>query len=157
MGIQLSNPFMDGVKEVLKKMADIDVQITNSINTENESILSYGVSSIISCVGKIKGRLLLDMEQSLAIAIAENITGVCYTSAKEYMVLATVSEINNMIAGNAITVINNAYSLGLRLAPPIVFTGKDTIICIPKISSSSLDCTTKYGKLKINVAFERSI
>ena len=155
MAMQLSNPFMDSVIEVMKKMADIDVVIVNTIGTENDSVASYGLSSIISCVGKIKGRLLIDMEQSLAVAITEKILGICYKSVKETMVLTTISEINNIIAGNAITDINNVYSLGLRLAPPIVFSGKDAIICIPKISSSSLNCTTKYGKLKINVAFER--
>ena len=157
MGMQLSNPFMDSVRDILKQMANIDVTVTNIICSENDSIYSYGVSSIISCVGKIKGRLLLDMEQAVALAIAQNITGIYYTSVKEYMVLASISEVNNIIAGNAVTMINNMYSLGLRLAPPIVFAGKDSVICIPKISSSSLDCTTRYGKMKINVAFERSI
>ena len=157
MGIQLSNPFMDSVKEILLQMANIDVQVVNAVKSENDSIPSYGVSSIISCVGKIKGRLLLDMEQSLAITLTQNITGMYYASAREYMVLATISEVNNIIAGNAVTIINNLYNLSLRLAPPIVFSGKNTTICIPKISSSSLDCITKYGKLKINVAFERSV
>lgn len=156
MSVQLSNPFIDSTREILKKMADIDVNVTGALSSGDESIMSYGVSSIISCTGKIKGRLLLDMEQSLAVAIAQNITGYAYTSAKEYMVLASVSELNNIIAGNAITQINNQYSLGLRLAPPVVLTGRDVRISIPKISSASLDCVTKYGKLKINVAFERS-
>lgn len=157
MSMQLSNPFINSVKDIMMKMADIDVTVTGTVISGNEEIVSYGVTSIVACVGKIKGRLLLDMEQSLAVTIAQNVTGVCYASAKEYMVLATISELNNIIAGDAITVINNQFSLGLRLAPPVVLTGKDVIISIPKISSTSLDCTTRYGKLKVNVAFERSL
>lgn len=157
MSVQLSNPFINSVKGILMEMANIDVTVAGAISSDNDAVVSYGVTSIISCVGKIKGRLMLDMEQSLAVAIAQNVTGICYASVKEYMVLATISEVNNIIAGNAITVINNQFSLGLRLAPPIVLTGEDIIISIPKISSTSLDCTTKYGKLKINVAFERSL
>lgn len=157
MSVQLSNPFINSVKDILKKMADIDVSVAGALNSGNESIVSYGVTSIISCSGKIKGRLLIDMEKGLAIAIAENITGIYYAEAREQMVLAAISEVNNIIAGDAITVINNQFSLGLRLAPPIVMTGKDVVVSIPKISSTSLDCTTKYGRLKINVAFERGI
>lgn len=157
MSMQLSNPFINSVKDIVMKMAGIDVTVVGTIVTGNEEIISYGVTSIVSCVGKIKGRLLLDMEQSLAVTIAEKVTSVYYASAKEYMVLATISELNNIIAGDAITVINNRFSLGLRLAPPIVLVGKDVVISIPKISSTSLDCVTRYGKLKVNVAFERSI
>lgn len=157
MSLQLSNPFIDSVKSILKEMADIDVDVAGTIGTDNDAVKSYGVTSIVACVGKIKGRLMLDMDQSLAVTIAQNITGVCYASAKEYMVLASVSEVNNIIAGNAITVINNQFGLGLRLAPPIVLTGKDVVVSIPKISSSSLECKTRYGRLKVNVAFERSL
>jgi chemotaxis protein CheX len=157
MSVELSNPFINSVKKILMEMANIDVAVTGAVSSGNDAVVSYGVTSIVACVGKIKGRLLLDMEQSLAVAIAENITGVVYASAKEYMVLACVSEVNNIIAGDAITVINNQFPLGLRLAPPIVLTGKDVVVSIPKISSSSLDCKTKYGKLKINVAFERGL
>lgn len=157
MSVQLSNPFINSVKDILMKMAGVEVSVIGTVNSGNESIVSYGVTSIISCSGKIKGRLLIDMEQSLALAIAQNITGIYYDAARDYMVLATISEVNNIIAGDAITVINNQLSLGLRLAPPIVLTGKDVVISIPKISSTSLDCVTRYGKLKVNVAFERSI
>ena len=157
MSMQLSNPFIDSVKKILLEMAGIEVAVTGAIGSDNDAVASYGVTSMVSCAGKIKGRLMLDMEQSLAVAIAQNITGIYYTSAKEYMVLASVSEVNNIIAGDAITAINNRFGLGLRLAPPIVLSGKDVVVSIPRLSSSSLDCKTKYGKLKINVAFERSL
>lgn len=90
----------------------------------------------------------------MALAIAKSITGTDYDSVKEYLVLASIQELNNIIAGDGITKLNNQYTLGLRLAPPIVFTGKDTVISIPKIEPASIDCVTTYGKLKVNLAFE---
>ena len=157
MDNQLYTPFFSSVQTILKQMANIEVAFDGAHFDESDEIVSLGVSSIIAFAGKIKGRLLLDMEKELALAIAENITGTKYALANEYMVLASISELNNIIAGDGVTQLNNQHSLGLRLAPPIVFSGKETVICIPKISSASINCVTKYGKMKVNAAFERSI
>lgn len=157
MSAHLYVPFVNSTKDMLKQMADIDIAVSGTFQDEEDSIASYGVSSIISFAGKVKGRFLLDMEPGVALTIAQNITGVYYNSPKDNMVLASISELNNTIAGDGITNLNNTYSLSLRLAPPVVFTGKDTVISIPKIPSASLHCTTRYGKLRINVAFERSL
>jgi chemotaxis protein CheX len=157
MDTRLYDPFENSVKDIFMQMAGIEISLQDGFYPEIDEITSYGVSSIISFVGKIKGRLLLDMEKSLALAIAKNITGTEYTSTNEYMVLASISELNNIISGDGITQLNNLYSLSLRLAPPIVFSGKDAVICIPKISSVSLNCMTPFGNLKVNAAFERSL
>lgn len=157
MSIEMYSPFVNSVKQIMMQMANIEVQIGNAFYDESDEIVSYGISTIVSCIGKVKGRILLDMDQGLATTVTQNITGLFYNTAKNNMVLAAVSELNNTIAGDGVTSLNNKYSLGLRLAPPIVFTGKDTVIALPKLSSVSMDCLTKYGKMKINIAFERSI
>jgi chemotaxis protein CheX len=151
---QLTQPYLDSIQDVLRDMAGIEIEPGGYFYPNHTDIVSYGVASIITFMGKIKGRLLLDMDPELAIQIAGNINDEKFTNTREFMVLTTISEVNNVIAGKAITSINNTFSLGLRLAPPIVFTGKKPIICIPKISSESLDCYTKNGRLRINVAFE---
>ena len=156
MGVQLYDPFINSVKQIFKQMANMEVSLKGAFGSESDEIVSYGVTSIINYTGKVKGRFLLDMEPGVALAAAQNVTGMGYESVKDIMVLATISEMNNIIAGGAISTLNNLYSLGLWLAPPFVFTGKDAVICIPKVSSASVDCTTLYGKLKVNVAFERS-
>ena len=157
MDLQLYQPFMESFRTILLQMTNIEVLQEGDYFTENDEIVSYGVSSIIAYSGKIKGRLLLDFDATLALKIAENITGTQYDTTHEYMVLASISELNNIVSGDGITKLNNQFSYGLRLAPPIVFTGKDTIICIPKITSVSLNCNTLYGRIKINAAFERSL
>jgi chemotaxis protein CheX len=149
-------PFSNSVKKIVYQMSEVSVNYEGSFYGENDDIVSYGVSSLISFSGLLKGRLLIDMEPGLALTIAQKINGTSFTSVKDDMVLASISELNNIIAGDGITELNNSMKLKLRLAPPIVFAGNSPIICIPKISSQSLNCTTQYGKLKINVAFERS-
>ncbi|MCX7841946.1 MAG: chemotaxis protein CheX [Clostridia bacterium] len=157
MQAQLYDPFKKSIAGVLRQMSGIELRTTEVFHPETEDIESYGVSSIISFSGKIKGRLLLDIEQSLALEIAKNIVGQEFSSEKEYMVLAAISELNNIVAGDAITALNNMHSLSLRLAPPVVFAGKGAAICIPKLNSYSMYCTSEYGKLRLNAAFERGL
>lgn len=157
MDEQLYSPFKGSIKSVLSQMAGIDVETDGAFYKESDDILSKGAASIISFAGSIKGRLLIDFDEELALTIAKVINAQEFFSIKEYLVLASVSEVNNIVSGDAITSLNNSRSLGLRLAPPIVFAGKGATVCIPKIPSVSLDCDTKHGKLKLNVAFERGL
>jgi chemotaxis protein CheX len=151
---RLTQPYLESAQGVLQDMAGIEIEPGGYFYPDHNDIVSYGVASIITFMGKIKGRLLLDLDPELAIQIARNINDEEFTNTKEFMVLTTISEVNNVIAGKANTLLNNTFSLGLRLAPPIVFTGKKPIVCIPKLNSESIDCYSKYGRLRINVAFE---
>lgn len=157
MNLEFYKPFVNSTKTILAQMANIKVLMNEDFYPEANQIVSNGVSSVITYIGKVKGRLVLDMEPQTAIIIARNITGRHFNTTKDMTVLAAISELNNIIAGDGITYLNNKYFLELKLVPPIVFTGKSSVICLPQIPSISTDGITEYGKLKINVAFERSL
>lgn len=150
-------PFAKSVQEMIRQMAGIEVGFEGDFYDETEELTSLGVSSVISFAGKIRGRLVLDMEPALALAFAGKINDREFTTEREVMVLMSVSELNNIVAGDANTYLNNQFHLGLRLAPPVVFAGNKAIIHTPRIPSASLSCITPYGKLKVNVGFEGSV
>ncbi|HEY8499050.1 MAG TPA: chemotaxis protein CheX [Clostridia bacterium] len=154
-GLELYKPFIRSICDTFALMANIKVYIEGAFSSETEEIVSYGVSSIINYTGRIKGRFLLDMQPSVALTLTQNILGEYYSNVRDEMVLATISEMNNVIAGNAVSALNNRYSLGLWLSPPYIFTGKNAVIMLPRIQSASVGCNTLYGKLKVNIAFER--
>lgn len=155
MSKQIFEPFINSISLIFKEMANIEATLVGALNTETEEIETMGVTSVISFTGKIKGRVMLDLEPSLALAVAENITGSIYDSIKDPMVMAAISEINNIISGKAIAPLNNELGLKLWMSPPYVFSGENAIICIPKLNSASLSYSTKYGNLKFNIAFEK--
>lgn len=154
---QLVLPFAKSVQDMIQQMAGIEVTMEGNFYDEKEELISLGVSSVISFAGKIRGRLVLDMESVLALAFANKINSRNYTSEREIMVLMSISELNNIVAGDANTYLNNQFQLGLRLAPPFVFVGKNAIIQTPRIPSYSINCKTQYGKLKVNIGFEGSV
>ena len=154
MDTKLYQHFGTSTKDIIKEMVGLDIRGMDSLEEEAGEISSMGVSSIITFAGARRGRLFIDMEPSLALYMANTLLGGGYDDVKDQMVLATVSEINNIVSGNAITQLNNSYSMGIRLAPPVVFTGQDVVISIPKVSSLSSWGDTKYGKIRINIAWE---
>ncbi len=154
--MQLYHPFVKSTADTLALMAGIRAEVSNAFGSEMHEFESLGVTSVIHYTGKIRGRFLLDMEPGLALTATQNISGAIYGSVRDSMVLAAISELNNIISGSAISALNNEYQLGLWLSPPYIFTGSSCLIALPRMQSASVDCRTLYGKLKINVAFERS-
>jgi chemotaxis protein CheX len=154
---ELTTPFLQSTQNMIEQMSGITVTPEGGFYEEESEIVSLGIATLVSFAGKMKGRLLIDMEPSLAIAFASKVNDESYKSDHDYMVLMSVAELNNIVAGDANTVINNQFQLNLRLAPPVIIAGVGSLIRIPKIASMSANCTTPQGKLKVNIAFEGSL
>ncbi len=138
-------------------MTGIDI-VKMSVPTEQVGeVDSMGVCTTITFAGKCKGRFMIDMPPELALAMVSNMSGEKMDSIKYKLFLAGIAEMNNIIAGDANTVLNNQYALGLRLAPPIVFTGKNMIVATAKMDAVFIEASTELGPIKINIAFEGGI
>ncbi|HBF38656.1 MAG TPA: hypothetical protein DDW50_15225 [Firmicutes bacterium] len=150
-------PFLQSTQNMIEQMSGITVTADGGFYEEQSELVSLGLATLVSFAGKVKGRLLIDMEPSLAVAFAKAVNDENYTSDREFMVLMSAGELNNIVAGDANTLINNQFQLDLRLAPPVIISGVGSIIRIPKISSMSANLMTLQGKLKVNIAFEGSL
>ncbi len=155
MNPTLANPFLESTKNMIEQMASVQLEPTGGFQEQKEDISSYGMTALITFAGALKGRLLLDFEPSLAKEIVEKVMGESYESMKDPTFMGMIGELSNIIGGDALTNLNNQQPLHLRLASPAVFFGKDMIISIPKIQSSTINCTSSHGNMRINVAFEK--
>lgn len=135
--------------KVVKEMLDFDFQQMDG----KADLDKNTVSVIIGMTGKNKGRILFEIGEKTAEAIAISINGEPLEDAREiYLYLA---EFTNIFCGNAVTLINNRYKgTELRLTPPAVFAGEDVEITTPNIKSVSLFCTSQYGPALLDVGFE---
>ncbi|MCD6238416.1 MAG: chemotaxis protein CheX [Thermotogae bacterium] len=121
---------------------------------EGNIITVDGCAVILGFDGGFDGRFLLNLPFSEALRLHEVIVGESVNGINDE-VLFTVSEVGNMIAGNAVTRINDEFKgANIRLSPPSIFAGKDmkffnfgTSIC--DISLKTCDCL-----IRINVAIK---
>lgn len=110
-------------------------------------------SLIVGLVGQNKGRVLLELNEKLALKIFEEMNGFPPDNDLElYLYLA---EFANMVSGNGLTSINNMFKGSeLRLTPPAVFAGKQLEITNSKLSSTGGNYLSEYGVVRLEIGFE---
>lgn len=99
------NPFILSVCKVVKDMCMIDLQIgkpsmRNTTYSEDASIIQLGL------VGHLTGTVVLNLEHSAALGIVSKMMMMPVTSIDE-IGQSAISELGNMVAGNAATVFAN--------------------------------------------------
>ena len=157
MDDRLIEPYINSTRAIIKDMTGMEITEVSRAGTEDNEFVSYGVSSAITFSGKIKGRFVIDMTPDLAREMIFNMTGEKMDNVRDRLFLAGVSEMNNIIAGDANTFLNNHYSLSLRLAPPIVYTGKNITVATSRTESVTVECGTALGNFKLNIAFQGGV
>jgi chemotaxis protein CheX len=148
-------PFIQGTQKIVEQMVGIELIPVTEDYPEPEDLTSLGICSVISFSNKIKGRLIIDLSPDLAEEIAFLLLGERPDSIKDRMLIAAISEMNNTIAGEGCTVLNNAFQFGLRLSPPIITVGKNMIISSQRIDSKTIHFKSPIGQFKINIGFQK--
>jgi len=106
--------------------------------------------AIIGIVGHYKGRMHIEMGEELAHKLYEHMNG---EPVDEEMDLCFyLAEFTNILTGNGITDLNNAYQgINLRLTPPAVFVGDNLDVMAPEVPTASMNYQTNYGEMRIEI------
>lgn len=146
--------FKESCSNLLNRLTkSIPVVISESF--ENGESTNNGVSIVLGIIGKYSGRFILELSYKTAEDFAKELLRRDPKDQTE--VLNVISEVANMYAGNACSMLNKKNRvLGLRVAPPTTIHG-DSI----SISASELEINytakinSKFGELDINIGFRR--
>lgn len=153
----LIQPFSDSLSQIFFKMTQLKLEPYGKVEISEHPISSLGISALISFTGKIYGRFMIDVEPTVAWEVARLFNGNEYQSVTEETVMFALSELANIVIGDALTNLNNKHNLLLRPSPPIVFAGDHIRIALPQISSAIFGFTSPVGNLQISVAFKGGI
>ena len=154
---------LDGLYSSIFKQALLDVvnrttktvpEITDESNINVEKNIE-GISIIMGVIGKYSGRAIFDMSFETASNLAKALLKRDPKNNDE--ILNVMSELSNMAAGNACSMINKKNKIfGLRVAPPTTFHGESI-----SISKGDLDAIysavakTQYGDISMSIGFGR--
>lgn len=149
-----SNVFKEALLNIFNKLTKTMPEITDESN-DDLSIQSEGISIVMGITGKYSGRLILDMSS----VTAKNIATILLKRDSENTdeLLNVMSEIANMFAGNACSMINKKNKLfGLRVSPPTTFHGESINISKAELENTySANVKSQFGNLSINIGFNR--
>jgi chemotaxis protein CheX len=149
MRVEYINPFVESAFNVLKEV--LDTELTRGelfLKSSSQPVL--GVAAIIGFTGDVQGRILFDMDEHTALAIASAMNGETLSSMDD-LAKATITELANMITARAVTKLSEQ-GFKFDITPPAIFTGKDMEITNTQIESLIVPIQMPLGKLEINVA-----
>ena len=137
MKAEYINPFIEASYSVLQQTAGIDAKL-GEIYIKNSPLCSRPIAIIIGLTGDIKGQAVFSMNRETAIDIASGMMGGMSLSEFDDISKSAVSEMTNMIVGNASTLFYKN-SLKVDITPPALLTGENLevysvnmqTICIP--------------------------
>src|SRR5258708_24564415 len=105
MKMELIQPFINAADAVLAESLHCATRV-GDVNMEEETYRRKGVAALVDISGDIEGRIIFDMDRSTAMQVGKYLAG-SEIEASDDMVHETVSELANMVIGNAVTSLND--------------------------------------------------
>ena len=148
MKIDLIQPFISAVDAVLAETMQSPVTI-GGLNMADEGYRKKGVAAMIAIKGAIEGRVILDMEPRAAARVASYLAGEDITLNDQGM-RETVSELANMVIGNAVTQLNDR-GFQFKVLPPSVLTDEQDVRSGQDSEATILRFETSSGNVHLNI------
>jgi len=153
MRVEYINPFVEAAYNVLKEVLNTEVH-RGELYLKSTSMPVLGVAAIVGLAGDVEGRVLFDMTRQTAIQVASTmLAGMEMEPISDLndMGKASITELANMITGQAVTKLHN---LGFKfdLTPPALFTGENMEVTDADVEALIVPMELPQGKLEINVA-----
>lgn len=137
MNVEYINPFLIAATNILKDMCMVEAKMgkpyVKEMDFKDDTLII-----IIGVTGKMKGQVMMALPNHVACDIATKMVMMPITKLDEISISA-LSELGNMILGNAATIFSTK-GIGIDITPPTIVMGNMSIsntfspnICIPLI------------------------
>lgn len=152
MRVEFINPFIMAGTEVLKQLVGGDAE-RGQLAVRSSVFTTQQVSIVVGVNGAIKGEVIFGMSQVTATKIASAMMMSTLVAFDE-MAVSAISELGNIISGNATTLLNDA-GFECDLTPPTVIRGVNVEIGT-QTPALMVPIYTICGKIDINVSLTES-
>lgn len=137
MKAEYLNPFLDAFHNVILQVINVEpvngkVYIKEGSQKSGEVVINIGVT------GDLSGTVLMSMSEETAKQVASKMMMGMEVKNFDDMAKSAISELGNMIAGNAATYFPNLGNV-INITPPTLYTGsnmsiytyKSKTLCVP--------------------------
>ena len=153
---------LDYIEPIIESAITVLAQFTGGavergdIKLRGNSSASKEVAAIIGMTGDVEGRIIIEMDNETAIAMAGMMNHDIFT-ALNHLALDSLMELANIVVARAVSSLNDRGFL-FRLTPPLIFTGAN----LSFFSSLSLETLiiplrTKAGNCNLNVSLRMNV
>ncbi len=140
------NPFLLSAKQVLQQVCQIDVQF-GPIAKDDFYLSGEPLFIMLGITGEITGQVCIGMEIDTAKDIASRMMMGMPVPEMDEMAKSAISELGNMIMGNAATLLSNGNVL-IDITPPTLVFGSATISS-PEMSVIKVPLLYENSKIEL--------
>lgn len=149
MKMELIQPFINAADAVLAETLHCNTKI-DDVNMDEEAYRRKGLAALITIQGDIEGRVILDLDQSTAAAIAAALMGgeIAETGT---VIQEAIFELANLVIGNAVTTLNDQ-GFRFKIAPPVLHTDANGMKSSEDTEALVMCFETPSGLVYMNIA-----
>ncbi len=139
MNIEYINPFIEAGQIVIKQTASLEAKL-GKVYLKTAPYRTEDVIIVIGLTGRIRGQAIFSMSRNLALKIASAMMMGMPVTEFDDLSKSAISEMANMIMGNAATILYNR-GINIDITPPSLLLGENLqitpskmkTICVPLI------------------------
>lgn len=137
MNIEYINPFIEASQTVLMQIASLDAKL-GKVFLKTSPYKSEDIIIMVGLTGKIRGQAIFSMSRNFGMKIASCMMMGMQVTEFDELSKSAISELANMIMGNAATLLYNR-GINIDITPPSLLMGENMqitpskmkTICIP--------------------------
>ena len=154
MRVEYINPFVEAAFSIMQEVLQEEV-VRKELYLKKTSQPVMGVAALVGLAGDVEGRVLIDMSKESALGIASAMNGETLSELDE-LVKATITELANMVTGQAVT---KLHDLGFKfdLTPPSIITGDNMQVSDMNVEALIVPLSVPQGLVEINVAIRERV
>lgn len=149
MRMELIQPFINAADAVLSQALQCPTRI-GDVAMEEEAYRRKGMAATVVIQGDIEGRVIFDIEAPTATKVASALAG-SELQENDELVRETVSELANLVIGNAVTTLNDQ-GFRFKINPPQVHNADQGMKSTEDTEALVMSFDTPAGCVYMNIA-----
>jgi chemotaxis protein CheX len=146
MKVQYINPFIESATSILSQTTQMEVT-RGAPSLDDGNFHSPEVCVVLGIVGDMRGQVIYGASMEVACGIAGKMMGSAMAGLDE-MAKSAISELGNMITGNAATLFEKE-GHNINISPPTIIVGKDMNVTMPMQRGLIVPLHTQVGDFLI--------
>ncbi len=155
VNVDMINPFISASQSVLKDMAQLSTKM-GSPYLKSPSYEGDVITVIIGITGEMRGQVIFSMQEPEACTIASHMMMGMPVPELNDMAKSAVSELTNMILGNAATIFSTK-GISVDITPPNLVMGSNLSFTVSDSKTICVPLNREDGSafMELNIAIKK--
>ncbi|MFP4979033.1 chemotaxis protein CheX [Paenibacillus sp. CN-4] len=149
MKAEVINPFLESARIVIEQVIQVSPS-TGNLGIKDIELIDNHVWIQVGMTGQLSGNIVFGLAEAVALRMVSAMMGGYVITEMDEMGKSAISELGNMISGNASTILSNQ-GVSVDITPPTVMKSENLVSFMPRKALSIPLLMDGIGELDIQV------